>query len=131
MFFFFVELKKNMFYIIALQGCPYSENCVNKLNQLNIKNHVTWVNQLTKQKYKTSKFNTFPQISFKVINYQNKNRDVFIGGLDDLENLLSKSKEMRKYKKNPINILHNLQENKINQQWIAPILYLIKQPNNK
>ena len=51
---------------------------------MNIPHHVTWVDHTTKQKYKTTKFNTFPQISFKILNYQNKPKNIFIGGLDNL-----------------------------------------------
>jgi glutaredoxin len=110
-----------MFYVVALEGCPYSESCVNKLKKLNIKHNVTWVNHNTKHQYKTSKFNTFPQISFKVINRQGIYKDIFIGGLDDSEKLIQISNVINK-----VDLLKYLQNNNMNKQLVAPILFLMK-----
>lgn len=77
------------FYIVALEGCPYSQNCVETFRSLkNVPHEVHWVNNTTKMKYKTSTFSTFPQISYIITNKKGK-KEIFIGGQDKLEKLLS------------------------------------------
>ena len=78
-----------MFYIIGLEGCPYSEKAVelvtSKLRpgQYRIK----WINYDQKEHIK-QKLN---RDTFPIITWKNKNGlHTMIGGSDDLQNLLDK-----------------------------------------
>jgi len=99
-----------MFEIVALEGCPYSQRAVDTLNSLR-DTKVIWVNESSKQKYKTLQRNTFPQISFIVKTNQGQLKKVFIGGMSELENLID---------------LKNQLKEAFGPQVIAPLLHLMK-----
>lgn len=82
-----------MFEVIALKECPFSARAVELLENLshqnpNIKVKITWVDQSTKQKYKTSERSTFPQIFYHVKTSKGLKK-LFIGGCDNLEQLIT------------------------------------------
>lgn len=76
--------------VILLEGCPYCEKTKNILNKYNFKKNIITVDRNDKDKWKTNKINTFPQIF--LMKYNDKNH-LHIGGYDDLkyiENQISK-----------------------------------------
>ena len=107
-----------MFFVIALKGCPYSIECVKQMNIMKLNPQVTWIDSTNKHQYKTQGFDTFPQITFRVLNNQNKTINIFIGGYNDFQNLITLSK-------NKIT-LQQLQQKNLNPQLLVPILYLQK-----
>ena len=88
-----------MFQIIALEHCPFSEKAVKTFDNLakqntNIKVQTIWVNSITKSKYKTSERSTFPQIYYHVQS-SNGLKTIYIGGNDNIEDLLQILKTLR------------------------------------
>ena len=81
-----------MFNVIALEDCPYSIEAVNTLKHLKPK--ITWVKHENKHKYKTAERSTFPQISYTV-KTKKGHKDIYIGGLSDLEYLLDTVKQLK------------------------------------
>ena len=68
--------------IISLENCPYSEAAENLMKSNNIKCIIKKVNSTTKEKYKSKKISTFPQI------YLEKNKKyILLGGYSDLQNI--------------------------------------------
>jgi glutaredoxin len=69
--------------VISLQGCPYSQNTENLLNQLKIDYDLNRINAIEKDKYKSNLISTFPQI------YLTKNnQSLLLGGNSDLEEII-------------------------------------------
>ena len=95
-----------MFEVVALEGCPYSKNAVQVLEPLG--SNVIWVNDTTKQKYKTAGRETFPQIFYHVKTPKGQKR-IYVGGWNDLENLIAIKNELKK---------------QYGEQIIAPFLHL-------
>jgi glutaredoxin-related protein len=88
-----------MFQIIALEHCPFSEKAVKTFENLakqntNIKLQTIWVNSVTKNKYKTSEHNTFPQIYYHVQSSNGLNT-IFIGGNDNIDDLVQITRTLR------------------------------------
>lgn len=83
-----------MFEVIALEGCPHSQRAVELMKNLGTKHNVIWVPRDSKEKFKTPNRPTFPQISFHVRRSKGP-RVIYIGGCDDLENLISTCKNLR------------------------------------
>lgn len=99
-----------MFYIIALEGCPYSLDAVQLFEQISdsengsgkpqLKYKVQWVSQNEKEKYKTTVRQTFPQI-FYVISHGSSssstkaNQKLYIGGLKDFEEFMTHVKSLK------------------------------------
>lgn len=81
-----------MFEVVALEGCPYSKNAVQVLGPL--ESNIIWVNDTTKQKYKTAEHNTFPQISYYVKTSKGLKK-MYIGGWNDLEHLIAMKDELK------------------------------------
>ncbi len=74
-------------YCVILNNCPYSEAAHQLLNSYtNIKKEFTFVEQSEKEKYKTEKINTFPQIYLKKYN---SNGTQLIGGYDSIKNFFN------------------------------------------
>lgn len=72
-----------MYYLklISLEGCQYS-NAANQFVKNNkIKSEITSISYSEKDKYKTDKIKTFPQI---YLNKKNSSGSVLIGGYDNL-----------------------------------------------
>jgi glutaredoxin len=68
-----------MFFVIALEGCPYSEKCVHLMNSCNLKPNVSWVNHENKHLYKKKNYSTFPQVFFKIVNKnKTKHKNIFL-----------------------------------------------------
>ena len=77
-----------MFQIIALEGCPYSQSAVKLFEKMHgIKYHVRWISQEDKHAFKSKKRTTFPQISF-LVKVDGKDKEIYIGGFEDLLNLI-------------------------------------------
>jgi glutaredoxin len=78
--------------IIVLKGCPYSEKAHKELKSLHRQQKIiledTLIDSSQKEKYRTKKMPTFPQIYYKT----NKN-NIKIGGSSDLEEWLVKNKK--------------------------------------
>jgi glutaredoxin len=79
-------------YIIVLNGCPYSEKAHKQLKLLYKQHKIilqdTFIDNNEKEKYRTKKMSTFPQIHYKT----NKNT-IKIGGSSDLDIWLIKNKK--------------------------------------
>lgn len=73
-------------YIITLEDCPFSIAALELLDSLNIKyKHLLIVNRINKEKYKTEKIDTFPQI------YLVKDgTKLLLGGYSDLKEFIDK-----------------------------------------
>ena len=73
-----------MYYLklISLENCPYSEAANQLVNSNNIKSEIYIVKQKEKNKFKTTKIRTFPQIYLKK---KNSSGDVLIGGYSNLK----------------------------------------------
>ncbi len=75
-------------YSVILKGCPYSEAAHTFLNSYNnIKKEFSFINQDDKEKFKTDKINTFPQIYLKK---HNSNGSHLIGGYTEIKNFFDK-----------------------------------------
>jgi glutaredoxin len=95
-----LKRNKQMFEIIALEHCPYSANAVKTLESLaeeneNFKFTVTWVNQQSKEKYKKTPDDTFPQIVFHVKLSDGRLKKIIIGGNDDLDKLIELTQSLK------------------------------------
>jgi glutaredoxin len=96
----FYDMKiKEMFEVIALNGCPYSERAVQLLQGISKKNpnfkvNVTWVDGESKNKYKTNGRTTFPQISYAVQTSKGLKK-LYIGGCEDIENLIETAAKLK------------------------------------
>ena len=110
-----------MFFIVALEGCPYSLECVNNMQKLNLSPQVTWASYHNKQQYKSPKIQTFPQVSFKVL-HRGKETLVHVGGNDDFQRLLETSQNLKN--SSVREILDYLKEQNQDPKLIAPILFL-------
>lgn len=67
--------------VISLEGCPYSQNTEKLLTDY--KYNLVRINAKEKEKYKTDKIKTFPQI------YLEKNgQAILLGGNNDLEDIM-------------------------------------------
>lgn len=89
-----------MYYLqlISLKGCPYSKAAESLLKSNNIKHEIISVNNDEKDKFKTDKIKTFPQIYLKK---QNSTGSVLIGGYDTIKKYHDEanSKNLDKLKK--------------------------------
>lgn len=90
-----------MYYLqlISLKGCPYSKAAESLLKNNNIKHEITSVSNDEKDKFKTNKIRTFPQIYLKK---QNSTGSVLIGGYDTIKKYYDQansSKNLDKLKK--------------------------------
>lgn len=102
-----------MFYIIALEGCPYSQEAVNIINKYkNVKKIIEWVSQDKKHQYK-KKLSTFPQIYFRYKKKNGTENDILIGGCDNLKKILQ-----------ILNYIQNLNPNQDPLTPILPMAYL-------
>ena len=80
----------NNYYLtcILLKDCPYSISANNLLKEYKINSHVVWINNTNKkekEKYKTDKISTFPQIYLKK---KNTVGNILIGGYSELKTLV-------------------------------------------
>jgi glutaredoxin len=75
-----------MYYIhtVLLENCSFSTSAKNLLDKYNIKYTNTIVNQSNKDKFKTDKLQTFPQVFFKK---KNNNGALYLGGYNELDEL--------------------------------------------
>ena len=83
--------------LFLLEGCPYSIEALNTIKKYKIKNESIWVNQENKEKYKTDRISTFPQIYLKK---ERSKGSLLLGGNNDLQNfirLFYKQKYNEKY----------------------------------
>jgi len=99
-----------MFYVIALEDCPYSEQAVKILESIP-KSKILWVTQDNKSSYKKGERQTFPQVSY-LVKGKKKTHEVYIGGLHDLQEL--------------IEVVQRLKEKNYDAKIIAPLLHLLK-----
>jgi len=88
-----------MFKVVALEGCPYSQNAVEFFTRLRdrnprIKVDIVAVDGTTKSQYQTRQYSTFPQISYHVKSGKHI-RQVFIGGWDQWERLMAIKDELK------------------------------------
>lgn len=77
-----------MFHVLALQGCPYSQQAVDTLTRLtkgnpDLRLEIQWVKAEEKSRYQTRDRPTFPQIT-----YRYKDNVYYVGGNDRLQELL-------------------------------------------
>jgi len=97
-----------MFYIVALNGCPYSEGAVKLLDNLHVKYIAKWIDSDDKSNYKKGNRTTFPQISFivktpptklkqKTPSISANNEEIYIGGLDELNNLVAVTTQLKEH----------------------------------
>jgi len=91
------------FKCILLEGCPYSISANNLLKEFNIKSNIEWINNNNKDKYKTDKISTFPQI---YLTKKNKIGKLLIGGYSDLKYLFDLVYK-KKYNSETVNIIRN------------------------
>lgn len=87
---------KNKLKVIILENCPYSIAANQLLSNYNIPFEKIVVNQNTKDKYKTNIISTFPQIYIL-----NKNKEILLGGYNDIEeiiNIINSSNNLDKIK---------------------------------
>jgi glutaredoxin len=89
--------------MILLEGCPYSISASKLLKSFNIKNNEIWINQENKEKYKTDKISTFPQI---YLTKKNKIGNLLIGGYSDLKYLFDLVYK-KNYNSETVNIIRN------------------------
>jgi hypothetical protein len=103
-----------MFYVVALEGCPYSQQAVQVLHHIKgLKTTIKWINSQEKSHYKTSQRSTFPQISYLVKpTSTGKNQEIYIGGLDELNYLLD--------------TVTNLKTHGFNSQIVIPLMNLLQ-----
>ena len=95
--------------IIVLENCPYSIAAYELLTNYNISFEKIIVNQNNKEKYKTDKISTFPQI------YILNNKDILLGGYSDIEeifDIINSSNNLDKIKEK-LNIKYPKYNNKI------------------
>lgn len=82
--------------VIVLEHCPYSIAAVELLENYNIPFEKILVKQNNKEKFKTEKISTFPQIYII-----NNNEELLLGGYSDIEeiiNIINNSKKLEKIK---------------------------------
>ena len=72
--------------IIALENCGYSKKALDLLKNNNIDHHLTTISYEDKEKFKTDKINTYPQI---YLTKQNNNGNLLLGGYDNLNNFIN------------------------------------------
>jgi glutaredoxin len=72
-----------MYYLklISLEGCPYSNAANDFVKNNKIESEITSISHSEKDKYKSDKIKTFPQI---YLNKKNSSGSVLIGGYDNL-----------------------------------------------
>jgi glutaredoxin len=76
---------KNKLKVIVLDNCPYSIAASELLTNYKIKFDKIIVNNNNKQKYKTDKISTFPQIY--IVNEDKK--EILLGGYSDIEEIIN------------------------------------------
>lgn len=81
-----------MLHIITINGCMFCQNLVNFLNENEIK--YTQEIAVDKEKYKTDKIKTFPQVYFIV-----KKERMLIGGYTEFVTLYSKITNIKDFTK--------------------------------
>ena len=74
--------------IILLKGCPYCEKTKKLLSKYNFKKEIITVDNDTKEKWKSTNMNTFPQIFLKK---ENRKDHLLIGGFNDISFIENKS----------------------------------------
>lgn len=72
--------------IISLIGCPYSIKAENIVQEYDIENKITRINNDETYKYITDDITTFPQI---YLVKKNSNGHFLLGGYDDLEECIN------------------------------------------
>ena len=86
-----------MFQLICLRGCPYSEEAAETFHKLFPASAFTikWIEPENKDRYKTVQRTTFPQISFFVKNSKGKQKEIFIGGWSEFQDLHDMVKQLQ------------------------------------
>ena len=81
-------MSKYSLYIIVLEGCPYGDLTRKLLNKYKFNNmKIDTIFRENKEKYKTDKINTYPQIYLK---RQDSKGLLLLGGYSDLEYTFNK-----------------------------------------
>ena len=83
--------------LILLEGCPFSENAYETVNNYNIKNESIWIKKDDNKEIFKKIYPTFPQIYLKKYN---TNGSLLLGGNDDLQDFIKlfyKKKYNEKY----------------------------------
>lgn len=106
-------------YAIVLESCPYSDAAV-KLLQHNKNIKIQSITRDVKEKYKTDKIQTFPQIYLK---RHNHNGSLLIGGYSDISEIYTKFRN--KYIKEDVN--NYLAESKLKKKTLLRIIEFINQ----
>jgi len=101
---------------IILDGCQYSMAAKQLLESNKINTKFTIINYSEKDKYKNDQIKTFPQIYLS-----NNNKNVLLGGYDDLSALFTKFKG--KYLKT--DVIDISKSKNINKKDILRFVYLI------
>jgi hypothetical protein len=106
------DILSSMFQIICLRDCPHSEEAAQLFQSLFPASsyQIKWVDASTKNAHKTPKKSTFPQISFFVKNAQGHEKEIFIGGLSDFQELQE--------------IVNQLKQKNYNAQIVIPMMKL-------
>ena len=89
-------------FVVVLDGCMYSMNCVKLLDSNNIKYKKLLVLQNEKEMYKTPEINTFPQIYLKK---KPADDSLLFGGYTDIKEFTDIFKNKKYNEKNIINFL--------------------------
>ena len=71
--------------IISLDNCPYSQATKELVKNFSIPNEIINITSNEKEKYKTNKINTFPQIYLKKYGRVD---DLLLGGYEDLKDFM-------------------------------------------
>ena len=109
--------------VISLQNCPYSIAAQELILNNNIKNNITIVERSEKDKYKTNKIDTFPQI---YLAKYNKKETLLLGGHDKLAAFITM------FKGNPLSELNVNNFISDNKEWSRKaVLRLIQLINQK
>lgn len=98
-----------MFYlkIISLESCPYSEAVEQMLKNYSVQHKIKKVNTVTKQNYKNSEIDTFPQIYLV-----NNKKSVLLGGYTEMSNVYDTINST-----NNLNDILNKLNNKLSTKW--------------
>ena len=84
--------------IISLENCPYSQSAKELVKNYSISNEIINITRDEKDKFKTNKIQSFPQIYLKKYS---RVGDLLLGGYDDLKNVMDEFYK-KSYDKNKV-----------------------------